>query len=149
MDPALPHIVGLSDAPSGSRLPQSLHDDMAALREILKRCSPETIHAACEFRRTASPCHLDAIVVGVIQRYVEPDLRSRLIPPDDALRLAEDLGIDSLTLMEIILLTEEVFQISLTNDEVRHLRTLGEVKLFLHYKLFGASGEIAGTLLTR
>lgn len=112
-------------------------EDEAALRESLKRCSPSTFEAAIQFRKTGNPEHLPAVVIGVIERFVEPDLRTKLKDADDDLRLIEDLGIDSLTMMEIVILVEDVLQMSINNDELRNLRTVGDVKTFIDCKVRG------------
>ena len=112
-------------------------EDEAHLRETLKRCPASTYQAACQFRKTGRIEHLHAIVLGVIERYVEPDLRSKLRQPQDDLLLIEDLGLDSLTMMEIVILAEDVSQISINNDELRQLRTLGDVRHFIAGKLGG------------
>jgi acyl carrier protein len=110
-------------------------EDKAHLREILKRCSASTYQVACQFRITGHIEHLPAIVLGVIERYVEPDLRSKLKHPQDELCLIEDLGIDSLTMMEIVILVEDVLQISINTEELCQLRTLGNVRHFIECKL--------------
>jgi acyl carrier protein len=51
----------------------------------------------------------------------------------------EDLAIDSLTMLEIVFLAEEVLQVSLDNEELRAFRTVGEVKRFIVSKLAPAS----------
>jgi 3-hydroxyacyl-[acyl-carrier-protein] dehydratase len=107
------------------------------LRELLKRCSPATVEAALKFRRSRELVYLPQIVVGVIERYVERDLRPRLANADPELRLVEDLSVDSLTMMEIVLLAEDVLQISINNDELLHLRTLGDVQRFVEMKVRG------------
>ncbi len=112
-------------------------DDEAALREALKRCSPSTFEAAVQFRKTGNPDHMPAVVIGVIERFVEPDLRAKLKDADDDLRLIEDLGIDSLTMMEIVILVEDVLQLTINNDELRNLRTVGDVKTFIDCKIRG------------
>jgi 3-hydroxyacyl-[acyl-carrier-protein] dehydratase len=112
-------------------------EDDGALREALRRCSAATYEAALQFRKTKNTEHLPAIILGIIERYVEPDLRTKLKDPDDDLRLIEDLGIDSLTMMEIVILVEEVLQMSVNNEELRHLRTLGDVKQFIECKVRG------------
>jgi 3-hydroxyacyl-[acyl-carrier-protein] dehydratase len=112
-------------------------EDEAAIREALKRCSPSTFEAAVQYRRTGNPEHLPAVVIGVIERFVEPDLRIKLKDADDDLRLIEDLGIDSLTMMEIVILVEDVLQMSINNDELRNLRTVGDVKTFIDCKVRG------------
>uniref|UniRef100_UPI00404A5309 phosphopantetheine-binding protein n=1 Tax=Cephaloticoccus sp. TaxID=1985742 RepID=UPI00404A5309 len=109
----------------------------AALRESLKRCSPSTFEAAVQFQKTGNPEHLPAVVIGVIERFVEPDLRVKLKDADDDLRLIEDLGVDSLTMMEIIILVEEVLSMTINNEELRNLRTVGDVKTFIDCKVRG------------
>ncbi len=115
-----------------------LRTDEAHLRETLKRCSPATFAAVRAFRATGDYAHLPAIVTGVIERFVERELREKLLSADPApaeLRLIEDLGLDSLTLMEIVILTEDVLPVTINNDELRHLRTLGDVQSFITAKL--------------
>ena len=112
-------------------------EDETALRESLRRCSPSTFEAAVQYRKTGNPEHVPAVVIGVIERFVEPDLRAKLKDADDDLRLIEDLGIDSLTMMEIVILVEDVLQLSINNDELRNLRTVGDVKTFIDCKIRG------------
>jgi 3-hydroxyacyl-[acyl-carrier-protein] dehydratase len=116
----------------------------AQLREALKRCSPCTYYAAYQFRRTGDVRRLPVIVVGVIERFVAPELRGKLKEPADRLRLAEDLAIDSLTWMEIVLLLEEVLQLSIATDELHALETLGEAERFLATKVRGLPGRGGG-----
>ena len=122
---------------SGIPLKPFTPEDDANLRESLKRCSAATYEAAAQFRKTGNTEHLPAIVLGVIERYVEPDLRAKLKDADDDLRVIEDLGIDSLTMMEIVILVEDVLQMSINNDELRHLRSVGDVKTFIECKVRG------------
>jgi len=104
------------------------------LRDKLKRCRPEVVAAAIEFRETRNPALLPLIVLGVIERFVEPENRHLMRTGNDRLKLSEDLGLDSLTLMEIVLLTEDVFHITVSAEEMRHLCTLGEIKHFIAAK---------------
>src|SRR5258708_31433603 len=97
-------------------------EDEAALREALKRCSPSTFEAAVQFRKTGNAEHVPAVVIGVIERFVEPDLRVKLKDADDDLRLIEDLGIDSLTMMEIVILVEDALQMTINNHDLPNLR---------------------------
>jgi 3-hydroxyacyl-[acyl-carrier-protein] dehydratase len=128
-----------SDAEKRVNEPRKLsaQEEDALLRESLKRCSASTYEAASQFRKTKNTEHLPAIILGIIERFVEPDLRAKLRDPDDDLRLIEDLGIDSLTMMEIVILVEEVLQMSINNEELRHLRTIGDVKQFIECKVRG------------
>ena len=123
-------------------------EDEVHLREALKRCSASTFEAACQFRQTGNIEHLPVIIFGVVERYVESALRPRLKESATDLRLVEDLGIDSLTMMEIVMLAEDTLQVTIDNDELRALRTMGEVRDFLEAKLAGrpvaaAAGRLA------
>jgi len=119
--------------------PAAVHDFSARadahLRDALKRCSPSTREAACAFRRTGSLDHLPAIVHGLIEHYVDRDARPKLARPADDLRLVEDLALDSLTMLEIVFLAEDVLQISIDNEDLRPFRTVGDVKSYLCAKL--------------
>ena len=112
-------------------------EDESALRESLKRCSPVSVEAAVQFRKTHDVTQVPVVVIGVIERFVEPDLRPKLHAADDDLRMVEDLGIDSLTMMEIVILVEDVLQMQINNEELRNLRTVGDVKTFIDCKARG------------
>ena len=118
--------------------PRASAPNEAQLREHLKRCSLETAEAACAFRQSSDFALLPVIVRGVIGRFTGREHRDRLTHASAAeLHLAADLGLDSLTMMEIVMLAEDVFPISINNDELRGLRTVGDVQHFIECKLRG------------
>ena len=49
----------------------------------------------------------------------------------------EDLGMDSLTMLEVVMLVEQTLQVSIDNEELRDLRTVGDVKAYLNAKAMG------------
>lgn len=107
------------------------------LRESLKRCPERAIEAALEFNETRNPDLLPAIILGIIERFVEPDVRPVIREAKDETRLLEDLGIDSLLMVEIVILVEETLSIQIENEELRNLRTLGDIKTYLDAKIKG------------
>ncbi len=137
MSEAAAHATPGSSKPIPATPKPFTPEDEVALREVLKRCSPSTFEAAVQFRKTGNADHVPAVVIGVIERFVEPDLRIKLKDAGDDLRLIEDLGIDSLTMMEIVILVEEVLQMTINNDELRNLRTVGDIKMFIDCKIRG------------
>ena len=122
---------------STPNIPQA---DIDALKESLRRCSNETIEAAIGYRATKDASLVPVIVTGIIERFLEPDLKPLMSKGDDSLLLFDDLGVDSLTMMEIVILVEETIEISIENEELRELRSIGDIKQFIHSKL---SGEAA------
>ena len=110
-------------------------ENEAALRECLKRCSPETIEAAVDFRKNGDVSKINKVVIGVLERFVEPDKRPLLQNPSDDMVLAEELSLDSITMMEIVLCVEDATGVTISNEEVQSLRTLGDVKSFITSKV--------------
>jgi len=107
------------------------------LQEDLKRCSDATRKAVFEFLETGRVALLPVIVTGIIERFLEPEMRPKLKDGDGSLRLIDDLGIDSLTMMEIVVLAEEAFGISIDNEELRELRSIDDVIGFMDAKVKG------------
>jgi acyl carrier protein len=125
-------IVFHSNAVSPNHDPSP--EDDPVLRDALKRCAPATYYAACKFKAFHRADDLRVVVLGVIERFVERELRPKLQHADDSLRLREDLGLDSLTMMEVVMIAEEVLNITVSNEELTHLRTFGEVHAFILMK---------------
>ena len=110
----------------------------AQLRESLRRCSPDAVAAAIAYRRTRDPQFLPTVIGGIFERYADPEIRPLLTNANcDELRVIEDLGIDSLTLMEIVMLVEDIGGLTIANDELRQLRTLGDIKTFVDHRARG------------
>ena len=115
----------------------------ALLRETLKRCSSTTIEAALSFRSTGDVAFVPAVVLGIVERFLDPDVTLRLRGGDDSVRFMEDLGLDSLTMIEAIMMVEESLGVSIKNEELIGLRTLGDLKSFIHGKVTGVELEPA------
>lgn len=107
------------------------------LRESLKRCPEAAVQAAIAFQKTRDPSLVPTIVFGIVERFVEPEVRSIVREGDEQVRLVEDLAIDSLLMVEIVILVEETLQIKIENEELRSLRTLGDLKTYLNAKVQG------------
>ena len=113
--------------------------DREELRELLKRCPAGTFEAALAFRSEKDVSQIEKIVLGIIDRHLEPEQREILAKSDDSLRMYEDLGMDSLTMLEIVMMIEQTLKVSIDNEELRDLRTLGDVKAYLDAKAKGKS----------
>ena len=116
-------------------------NDLASLKEGLRRCSPETIAAAIRYREHADLSAVPKIVYGIIERYQPATAPVKLSQASEGARLMEDIGLDSLTLLEIVLSIEEVLNLRIENEELRAIRTVSELNKFLHAKLTGAKPE--------
>lgn len=126
-------------------------EDDPVLRETLKRCSPATYYAACKFRASGDPDALRVVVLGVVERFTDRESRTRLqgdAATVAALSLREDLGLDSLTMMEVVMIAEDVLRITISNEELTRLHTLGAVQTFIVEKATGTLPAPARLLST-
>jgi acyl carrier protein len=106
-------------------------DQDAKLRESFKRCSPETMEAILRFR---NECDLSAVIVavnGIIERYLKLAPGETLAVKPGSTKLGEDLGIDSLTMLEIVMAIEEALDFRIEDSEARAIRTLGDVRQYV------------------
>ena len=109
--------------------------EITALRTSLKRCTQQTVEAAVRFRTTGDLAEIPAVVYGIIERHLPAENTRDLSQAGEDTKLIEDLGIDSLTLLEIVLSIEETTGISVENEELREISTLGQVKDFIAHKI--------------
>jgi acyl carrier protein len=116
-------------------------DQIAELKMSFKRCSEPTVQAILRFRETKDIEVVPPIVTGIIERYMPPESADRFRSATDDTRISEDLGIDSLTMLEIVLSIEEAIELHIEDSELRPLKTLGDVKTFLRAKLTGETTE--------
>jgi acyl carrier protein len=115
----------------------------AKLQESFKRCSPETLEAIFRFRCEHD---LDAVIVvvhGIIERYLNLNPGEHIAQRPDATRLGEDLGIDSLTMLEIVMSIEEALDFRAEDADVRNIRTLGDVRRYVDDRVHGRPVSIA------
>jgi acyl carrier protein len=82
----------------------------------------------------------------VVEHFVEREFRPKLLTASDDLRLSEDLGIDSLTMMEIVMVAEDALHESIPNEVLCQLRTLGDMQTFILARKTGQ--DPGGTLGT-
>ena len=112
------------------------------LKDLLKRCPVGTYEAAISFRLKKDSSQIEKIVLGIVDRHLEPEQREIFSNCDDSLRMYDDLGLDSLTMLEIIMMVEQTLDVSIDNDELRDLRTLRDVKSYLSAKARGEKPPI-------
>ena len=107
------------------------------IKETLKRCPEGTYEALAAFRENQDPEQIPVIVMGIIERHLEVEQKEVLRMGGDDVRLYEDLGVDSLTMLEIVMMTEQTLELSLDNEELKDLRTIGDVKVYIDCKIKG------------
>ncbi len=102
---------------------------------LLNRCSAKAREAASRYRENQEPKEVKTIVSEVISHYVAEEQLPSMKRRAAQVRLREDLGLDSLSLIEICMTLEETFGITLTESELRDLHTVGDVNRFTTRRL--------------
>ena len=109
-------------------------EDIALIRRNYKRCSDGTVDAILKYRETGDAGLVETITRGIIQRYLRPEgveafkyatLEAPLIM----------LGIESLTMLEIILDIQDSLVVEINDSELAGFRSLGDVVRFLQAKV--------------
>lgn len=109
-------------------------DEEQRLRSEFRRCGLPVVEAIIRYRRTSAQDELPLIIAGVLQRFVPAGGKNILESPEDA-RLIEDIGIDSLGMLEAVLALEDALGMKIDNQEMQAIRTFADVKAFAHRKL--------------
>ena len=111
----------------------------SSLEQTLKRCRPEVTRAALDYQKSKDPKLLPTIVVGVLERFIEPERRALLEGGNTHdLKLQADLGMDSLVMVEVVMTLEEVLGQSIPDTELRGLHTIGDTLAYVNAKATGS-----------
>jgi acyl carrier protein len=124
-------------------MPSLTEDQLLQLKTALKRCDEATVQAAIAYREHGDVTGVPIVVSGVIARFMPPENAEKIKTATDETRLAEDLGIDSLTMLEVVMTIEEVLAMRIEDTELRDIRTMGDVKKFIAIKIAGGSATDA------
>jgi len=116
--------------PSGSAAPDRTPD------EKLERLPGDALRNYRMFMETGDEEALAVLVFAVLNHFLPKSSAAERNAawPEDA-RLVEDLGFDSLATIETVFFFEDLFQISVSNDEIVAVRTVGDLRRFVHAKL--------------
>jgi acyl carrier protein len=108
-------------------------------REHLRGYPAETLAAAEACFGAGDLEALDRLVDGVLTYHLPPNPERRPLAelPAEA-RLVEDIGVDSLAMVEMTFLLEELLGAKFPDDELRALRTLGDLRAAVRAKAGGA-----------
>ncbi len=118
-------------------------EEETRLRESFKRCSPETVEAIIRFRNEHDLCAVIVAVHGIIERYLKLEPGETLATKPDPTKLGEDLGIDSLTMLEIVMAIEEALNFRIEDADARAIRTLGDVRTYVDDRVHGRPSSLA------
>jgi acyl carrier protein len=105
-------------------------------KELLKHLPARVLEAYQRYASKGDIAAADEVVLAIIKDHV-PAKRVSQIPPilTDSSTLVGDLGIDSVSIADALYVLEDVFDVSISNQDLAKLRTIGDLKAFLRSKL--------------
>lgn len=101
----------------------------------LKRCPEGTMESLLRYREQGDLEALNAFLLGCIKRHTEQEYHDLLDAGQPELSFVDDLGIDSMTMMEIVMMVEECLATQIDNQDLMKVRTLGDLNGFLLKKV--------------
>lgn len=97
---------------------------------------PPPARAAFErFRSTGDLDALDPVILAILADYMPGKPAQPLTELPGTTRLIEDLHFDSLAITELVFFTEDLFGISIGNEEILQVRTLDDLRNFVRQKV--------------
>lgn len=119
-----------------------------------KRASPPQSHPLAKFPAAIRSAHahflatgdvasLDAVVLAVVLDH-QPSVARKPEAglPADSARLIDDLGFDSLALAEIVFFLEDLYKLTITNEELKNVTSMGEIRAFVRDKVAEAAKSV-------
>lgn len=106
----------------------------------LAKFPSEVRSAHAHFLATGDVNSLDTVVLAVVLDH-QPSIarKPEAGPPADSARLIDDLGFDSLALAEIVFFLEDLYKLTITNEELKNVSTMGEIRAFVRAKVAEAA----------
>lgn len=105
------------------------------VEEKLRHLSEPARQAFLRFRAGGKPDELDAVVYAILEDFIPHKPAPSLATCPGGTRLMDDLGYDSLAITEIVFFMEDLFGISISNDEILQVRTLEDLRRFVRKKV--------------
>jgi acyl carrier protein len=103
-------------------------DARLRVQENLTGFPKSVVDAYLVFAETGDPARLDDVVLGVLQFYLAKPPSASLTTFPASTRLIADLGCDSLTMIDVMFLAENLLGIKLADDELARIETLDELR---------------------
>jgi 3-hydroxyacyl-[acyl-carrier-protein] dehydratase len=108
-------------------------EETEQIRHNFRRCREGTADAIVDLRRTGDIELIPTIVRGIVWRYVREETQPAVEQATPETPLGS-LGIDSLTMMEIVLDVQDALNLTIEDSDLKQMKTIGDVIGFLQQR---------------
>jgi hypothetical protein len=120
-----------STVPSSSTRTFSATEQTDQLRHL----SAEARAAFYRFTNEGDAAGLDVVICAILGDFMPRRPTVPLAGQPGSTLLIDDLGFDSLAITEVVFFAEDLFGISISNDEIVRVRTLDDLRRFIRHKV--------------
>lgn len=86
------------------------------------------------YQENGDQAALDEVIMAILADFIPRAREESLTTAHGGSRLVDDLGFDSLAITEVVFFTEDLFQITIANEDLGRMRTLDELRQFVRQK---------------
>jgi acyl carrier protein len=105
----------------------------------LSRFPAEVLEAFQRYRASGDAGAVEAVVIAAVVDY-RPAGAGSAQAISDGTRLLEDLGYDSVAVAELVFFLEDLFEMTISNDDILAVSTIGDLRACVVRKLAGKTG---------
>jgi acyl carrier protein len=105
----------------------------------LSRFPAEVLEAFQRYRATGDASAVEAVVIAAVVDY-RPVGAGTARELTDGTRLLEDLGYDSVAVAELVFFLEDLFGMTISNEDILAVSTIGDLRACVVRKLAGKTG---------
>ena len=117
-------------SPSVTQLPAASEQEAR-----IKHLPAEARAAFQRFQTGGDAAGLDPVIFAILEDFIPLAPAVPLHEQPGTTRLIDELGFDSLSITEVVFFTEDLFGITITNEEIIQVRTLDDLRGFIHRKV--------------
>lgn len=122
----------MDSSPSSTRAPAPVR---AAGADRLRHL-PEAAQAGFRaFSASGDVAALDPLIFAILEQYAPRKSAAPVATRPGSTLLMEDLGFDSLSIMEMVFFIEELLDVTIANEELVPIRTLADLRGFVRTKV--------------
>jgi acyl carrier protein len=110
-------------------------------KESLVGFPPRITAAYLSFAESGDPASLDLVATGVLQFYLAKKPAKPLDELPGSTRLVDDLGCDSLTMMDTVFMAETLLGIKIDDNDLPKIVTLDDLRAQLRRRVAGGAAS--------
>jgi acyl carrier protein len=101
----------------------------------IKHLPPEARAAYERFQASGDPAVLDPMILAILEDFIPQTPARPLAQMPGDTQLIADLNFDSLAITEVVFFTEDLFGITISNEEILQVRSLDDLRGFIRAKV--------------